>query len=662
MKKIKYLLFAGLFGFMLTACEDLDLEPKGILDEAALLGNEFGVKKYLSGIYNYAPIEDYVYSPTDGFRYDNYWPNANTISAMCGEMTGQYWGCDGAEGFNDYNKKFWPYDRIRDINVMIEAFPKYKENYTEPLYNSLLGEAHFLRAFYYFALVKRYGGIPIVKEVQDPTADMALLRVPRNKEVDVYKFIYDDLDFAINNMTDTKERGRANKYVAAALMSRAMLYAGSIAKYGQYANLTGDAVTEGFVGIPSSEAEWFFQKSYDASVLVDEGKYALYNKIPSDKEQNYVDLFLDLDSPEDIFIKEYDVTSPHNNRLKHSFDATHLPNPTFSSENEAAAYPVLDMVELFQELPIVNPDGTPRRFTNRKDMYAGLEPRMLATFYFSGMTLREGQEEREFDIQRGLYKTFNVTADEAQLGSTGAPINNENNRILAGSKDAELYDYNGTKFRINGEHGYWNGGHANNSRTGLYVRKQIDYKKSTKEVKLYNSDQPWKVFRYAEILLNRAEAAYELGLLKGDAALKSEAFDMIAKIRERAEATPHPINGAPADLTNKYSYPLDENLQFIREERGRELCFENHRWWDIRRWRSGDTDLNEFLPKVLMCYNVLDEVTYDGNGNRINSYIFLRENEPWNKRFNFQKKHFYEPIPGAEINKNPNLNPQNPIY
>ncbi len=103
-------------------------------------------------------------------------------------------------------------------------------------------------------------------------------------------------------------------------------------------------------------------------------------------------------------------------------------------------------------------------------------------------------------------------------------------------------------------------------------------------------------------------------------------------------------------------------LQFIREERERELCFENHHWWDIKRWRIADVELNNFVPNSLMPYLVLDELKYKPNGERINSYIFIKEREPWNKTFNFEKKWYYERLPGGELNKNPNLYPQNPIY
>ena len=69
----------------------------------------------------------------------------------------------------------------------------------------------------------------------------------------------------MENATASKtEVGRANRYAAAALMSRAMLYAGSIAKYGGYIGTTGPAVNAGLMGMSSDKAQEFFQYSYDA--------------------------------------------------------------------------------------------------------------------------------------------------------------------------------------------------------------------------------------------------------------------------------------------------------------------------------------------------------------------------------------------------------------
>src|SRR5690606_27466807 len=93
---------------------------------------------------------------------------------------------------------------------------------------------YFARAYTYFALVKRYGGVPLVDATIDypATVDMEGTRLFRNSEEEIWDFIAADLDKAIEMLPENSPaKGRVNKYVAAAFKSRAMLYAGSIAKY-----------------------------------------------------------------------------------------------------------------------------------------------------------------------------------------------------------------------------------------------------------------------------------------------------------------------------------------------------------------------------------------------------------------------------------------------
>ena len=661
MKKFIYSLIL-ILGFV--SCVEMDLEPIGLLDKPALYGSENGVLKYFAGIYDFLPVEDFNYRPESGFRWGNYWENHRNLSSMSAEMIGVYSSLSGAGGFNyiDNNTNRNPYLRIRLINEFIRDFPDYKGEFgTEAVYKALLGEAHVLRAFFYFALVKRYGGVPIVKDLLLPTDPLEETQYPRSKEVEVYKFIAEDLDLAISLLPANAEyvRGRIDYYVAQSLMSRAMLYAGSTAKYGKYAGFTGEAVNQGLVGIPESEAEWFFQKSYDASkVIIQSGKYRLYTG-NADKVQNYVDMILEF-TYEDILVKEYREGSPHEPRLRHSFDVTHSNNPDMSSDNNANNYANYDMLKLYEELPLNDAAGKPIRYSNIDDVYKNLEPRALANFYFPGMSLRGVT----FDVQRGLYLTFPGTAADANFGNSSATVNATSNRILQGARNGGAYKYtDDIEYRVAGRHGTWNDGNSDNALTGLYIRKMIDYRRPTEKVLLYVSDQPFKLFRYAEILLNCAEAAYELGLLKNNAVLKQEAFTYISDIRTRAGSKVVDLyKSTPDDLSALYLYPYDSNMKSIRDERQRELLFENHRWWDYRRWRSAEYEFNQYMPKALFAYRVLNENVIDKTGASVKPYIYLEEWDMRSRRFNFDKRYYYEQIPTGEFAKNPNLYPQNPNY
>src|SRR5690606_3395166 len=159
MMKKRLLVYIALLGGLAFSCRDLNLEPKGILGESELFGTEYGVKMYFAGIYDYLPIEDFTYYGTSGFRGDDneYWQAGKYNQGnMSGEFFNTWTGVDN-DGF-----AYWPYDRIRDVNTFIGNFPAYRDNYTDVEFNKLMGEARFLRAYFYFGLAKRYGGVPII--------------------------------------------------------------------------------------------------------------------------------------------------------------------------------------------------------------------------------------------------------------------------------------------------------------------------------------------------------------------------------------------------------------------------------------------------------------------------------------------------------------------
>jgi hypothetical protein len=590
-----------------TSCQKLNIAPTNIITPDIIFSSEAGVNSYLANIYRSLPIEDFKYRPDGGdggrgFNPDNPWMNFYHAGAVTGEMVGPFGGMDIGGGFG-----YWPYGSIRDVNFLIEQLPNYKTQLTEARVNALLGEAHFLRAYYYFALAKRYGGVPIITTVQDPGSPLADLQVHRDREDATWDFIGDELEQGYQMMGETSPAGRANKYVAAAYKSRTMLYAGCIAKYGSVNFVDGDARSGGFVGIDAGKANGYFQKAYDAAKLLD-GHYTLYNK-NADKVQNYVDAFLKSDSPENIFIKQYSI----NSNTAHSWDATY--SPRYMTANALSrAYPTLDYVERFGKLSLTNSDGTPKRFNNLGDIQAGIEPRLLATVYFPGSSLRGLQ----FDTQRGLYSSFSGTAETEvakQPAVRAYKISGDVNTLFEGRR---IIGFTGIK--TSGDE---------LTRTGFYVRKYIDYAKPINTVDLYRSEQPWIDMRYAEVLLNRAEAAFELGNA-------ADALTSINQIRSRAGATA------------LGSIDMDK----IRNEREMELAFENQYYWDLKRWRIADVVLDNARFKGLMPYYVINE----------NKYIFLSEPETFGRNYNFEKKYYYEPIPGGELGKNPNLYPNNPNY
>src|SRR5690606_30085616 len=104
-----------------------------------------------------------------------------------------------------------------------------------------------------------------------------------------------EIDATYQNLPDVVVSGRASKYASLALKSRAALYAASIAEYGK-------VKLDGLVGIPSGEAQSYYQKSYDASqIIMGSGVHSLYDENP-DKAKNFREVFMTKGNPEAIFV------------------------------------------------------------------------------------------------------------------------------------------------------------------------------------------------------------------------------------------------------------------------------------------------------------------------------------------------------------------------
>jgi hypothetical protein len=170
--------------------------------------------------------------------------------------------------------------------------------------------------------------------------------------------------------------------------------------------------------------------------------------------------------------------------------------------------------------------------------------------------------------------------------------------------------------------------------TGFFQRKYLDESKPTSLVASNRCTQPWMELRYAEVELNRAEAAYELySAGQTDVNYLQDAYTMINDIRDRAGAV---LLTSTADLNS---------IDIIRKERRKELAFENKIFWDIKRWRTADTEINNRV------WFVLNPIYVAANS----KYIFDKRKWEGNAIFTFNVTQYYEAIPTVEIGKDPKL-------
>src|SRR5690606_21011480 len=115
-----------------------------------------------------------------------------------------------------------------------------------------------------------------------------------------------------------------------------------------------------------------------------------------------------------------------------------------------------------------------------------------------------------------------------------------------------------------------------------------------------NQNHNFVIFRYAEILLNYAEAANEAGMT-------DIAYEQLKAIRDRAGID----EGSEGMYGLKPGMNQDEMREAIRLERRIELAFEEHRYWDIRRWKIAEEAGNQELHGVRITRGADDSFTYD---------------------------------------------------
>jgi starch-binding outer membrane protein, SusD/RagB family len=646
MKSYKYILLTAVI-ICASACRKINIPPPNIIQDKDVFSNSAGIQAYMARLYSELPIEDFRYSPDMGLNF--FWiikpTPATTGEALSRDQTGST-----AENWGDWHWDIWggSYTTIHDCDYFIETLPSYASNFSAAQVSQWLGEAYFIRGMTYFGLVKRFGGVPIVNKTLQYTvgSDPTPLQIPRSPEKAVWDQVASDFDYAIANLpavnSDDGDGSRANKYVAAAFESRAMLYAGSIAKYNS--TTLFDAQKNELCGIPSSDAVAYFQKAYTAAMTLD-GVYSLYLKAWSATDKtaqytNFVNLFSDASSPENIFVREYFYPSS-----VHGYDAYNVPRQLIGPNGYSSEVnPTLNFVEMFDGIP-KNSDGTIQNldatghyklFTNTMDLFANAEPRLRATVILPGDVFK-GQS---IEIRRGIY-TGSASGGISPLLPAGSRSQYPTTNLVV-SATASQTPYtlpNGTQMNPAGLSGIFTGDQTC-AISGFSVRKWLNPNLPTAQVLENNETQTWIEMRYAEVLLNRAEAGMELVAAgqTGTTDYTTDAFNIINQIRSRA--------GANA-LASSGSLTLDT----IRKERRKELAFENKTYWDLRRWRIFAQEQNGTIYRILMPFY----------SSQAGQYFFDARYDERNDVYTYDPRWYYEQIPQGAISKSPNL-VQNPGY
>lgn len=403
--------------------------------------------------------------------------------------------------------------------------------------NWLRAEAHFLQAFFYFELAKRYGGVPIIDKPLSPDDDLTLAR---NSYDEVIDFIVSEIEIAEEGLRDTwvgfdsdNKIGRATKGAALALKSRTLLYAASP------------------LHNPENDLEKWKKAAAAAHEVIELNRYSLAD--------NYRALFRANQSNEFIFERRYSASDALE-RANYPVGFEGAVGGANPSQNLVDAYETINGLPINED-PAYNPQNP----------YADRDPRL-------GMTVI---------VNNSDYKGRKVEVWQGGLDSPGKP---------------------------------------RGTRTGYYLKKFAD--EGLDLLQNRTSVHTWIYFRYAEILLNYAEAMNEAFGPDDNAGYSLTAREALNIVRQRPG-----VNMPAVTVTSK-----EEFREKVRNERRIELAFEEHRFWDIRRWKKGA----EFLGSPI--YGV--KVIRDSDG----TFIYQYPEIPVENRV-FQDKMYLYPIPREEINK-----------
>ncbi|MBP1650784.1 MAG: RagB/SusD domain protein [Bacteroidetes bacterium] len=614
-------LFILLLFLLSTSCmkDWLDREPRTILSDQQVWNDPKQIVALLANFYDRLPAESGLVDVNDGSdgRLFQWRDMANFDDAMWSGQSNE----DGRNNITSYNYNswyLWNYTFIRDLNLALENIATYGVNLTDDQKKQYSAELRFLRAFNYFELVKRMGGVPLITTqlIYDYSGNVSNLQQPRAKESEVYDFIASEVDAIKNDLGNDGSASRANKYTALALKSRAMLYAGSIAKYN---GLMAAPIStpNGEVGIPAAMANNYYQQSLAASQeIINSGAYTLYRNNPDAGENFFEAVTKKASNKEVIFVKDYLLPT-----RKHVFSYDNIARGIREDNlGSSSITPSLNLVESYEYL-----DGTSGAlkirtadnsdfiyYDNVQDIFANKDARLYGTIIYPGTTFKGLQ----LSIQAGVM-AWNDTRNAYD--------------IVEGSDLGTTYTDGKLLTGTSGPHRSI----QEVSNTGFYLKKFIDPndKTSTRGVQ---SDVWWVWFRLGEVYLNATEAAFELGQT-------GIALNYINTLRERA--------GFPA---NSVTVLTNER---IRNERRVELAFEDHRLWDLKRWRiadkvwNGSTSSADAMIYALYPYRVIRPGNaHDGK------YVFVKMVAPRFRapRF-FQLGNYYTAIDQSVLNNNPKI-------
>ena len=602
MRRHSHLTIAALLVLGLSGCNDvLDVTPKDQLSDAAVFTDPNLAQAFVNDMYRgmgHGLYEIMLASISDETHFIH---NYATEPIVKSNITSSDRGAleDGRYGhFNWANN----YSRMRQTNIFLSKIDA--TTFDAALKQRMKGEVYFLRAYFYHNLMRMYGGVPLITKVYGLSDDFS---VARNSFKETVDFIVADADSAAALLPSSysgADVGRATKGAALALKARVLLYAASDL---YNANPSGNAFT-GYTTPQDRTALWRAAKNA-AKAVMDLGAYSLFRPTPASPQeaaQNYADLFLQQTSTEAIMSRFFLTTR----------DDGAYPN----RDNGPNGYhtwggntPIQNLIDDYRMA-----DGSKFDWSNPAHAaapYANRDPRLSGSILYDRAPWRQRPDDVKKLDSIGVIQTFRQLRIIDTTLVTGKPPKIDTTMVPGlDTRDSPVEN--------------WNGAYS-----GYYIRKFID---PSLNAQFIRQQVPWIFFRYAEILLNYAEASIELNEL-------GDAVTALNQIRQRAGMPLFSAGLGQAALRDEY-----------RNERRVEMVFEEQRFFDVRRWMIAPAVLSQPAGGI----NIFLDGKNRADPSTWKNYRYVRDTiqaRAWDNRM------YFMPIRLDELNRN-GLLKQNPGY
>ncbi|MDR1681788.1 MAG: RagB/SusD family nutrient uptake outer membrane protein [Candidatus Symbiothrix sp.] len=480
-----------------------------------------------------------------------------------------------------------PWQNIRRANVFLANIDRSPlSDARKKIYKA---EARFLRAWYYAILLRHYGGIPLIGDVVYENSDE--IKTERNSFAECVDYIVSECDSVAPDLVirpSGRDYGRVGSGACKALKSRVLLYAAS-ALFNGGIEVPADYPKE-LVAYPEYNKERWKMAMDAAKAVIDLNAYTLFSSTKDDDPtypvvNGFYWTFIASDKAAQGAQKEHILEYQTG---KGNYRESLFAPPSRGGNGGGFAYQGL--VDAF---PMVNGKSiTEEPAYDDQNPYANRDPRLYLSIVYD--------QHPYNDNGINTFKAVNIYLKE-----------------------------DGNPFDQDGVH--------DGTPTGYYICKMQHFYE-TSGSNFQGVPQARPLIRYAEILLNYAEAATEWN---APANPPTEVYDALKLIRKRAEIQP----GSNEMYGLKENMTADEMREVIRNERRIELAFEGHRFFDVRRWMIAPQTDSQMMTGM--------EVQLKA-GKKVYQRFDVR-------RHVWRSAMYFWPIPYKETSKAPDM-VQNPYY